>query len=387
MQKKLVNRFNSACSVLDSIFATLHGLPLPTMQSPSASNLRRAHSELIIGTPRTNAMQPSNSTLLLSQHNLGEATVRPAASSTRVSRRNGPVILPESPPALESSSQLQQSSSAASLSWWPASQPPPGQMNMTAVRGGSAGLRAAAAVRARRGPSVMLEQQQQQQQAQQQQTQQRMRSAGSIRMRSASSSSTRYSGSSQYSLSPTQEFEAAEFEMHLGQRSELLSRMSTKRLAAQRRALERKEVYWTNRRRAEHNAAMVRRVCAEALAEPITFLPRLPEAAELAKRSWAWDQIDEEGERRKATQPLGSETEVEESKRLVEALSDDMGTLSTVINAWTRPDMKKQWVTSMKGRTMEGKGMSPQSRHFRAISNVLPDVSLVEFAPASGPAF
>jgi hypothetical protein len=175
-------------------------------------------------------------------------------------------------------------------------------------------------------------------------------------MRSASSLS--YARFSYYGgrLSPMQQLEADELSRHMAQRAESLARMHNKRYVEQQRAVARKEPFPTQRRRAKRSAEIVKRVCAEALAQPITYLPAMPAAANLARRSWARDDLQTEAER-------------DEAKSLVEELSDDLGTLNTVISAWVRPDMQKQWLTSLKGRASEGKGMAPQSRHFRAISS------------------
>lgn len=153
-----------------------------------------------------------------------------------------------------------------------------------------------------------------------------------------------------------QELEVNELARHSGQRQESLARMSSRRHVERQRAVERKEPFWIQRQRAEYNAELAKRVCAEALAQPITYLPTMPAAASIARRSWAEDDLHTEAERK-------------EAKGLVEELSDDLGTLSTVISAWVRPDAQKQWLTNLKGRASEGKGMAPQSRHFRAISS------------------
>lgn len=157
-------------------------------------------------------------------------------------------------------------------------------------------------------------------------------------------------------LSPTQEYEAHELARHLAQRAEALAKMDTKRHNAQRRAVARKEPFWSDRHHAERKAEMVQRACTDALAQPIKFLPSLPPAAELAKRTWVREDIFPSAEER------------EEAKTAVEALSDDLGILSTVITAWGRPDMQKQWLGALKGKANDAKGVAPQARHFRAIS-------------------
>ena len=191
-------------------------------------------------------------------------------------------------------------------------------------------------------------------------------------IRSASSSSTFFSG---HSMSPKLEFEAAEFEQHLEHRGDRLARMQAKREASKRRAIERQEFYWKHRNRTERSTALAKKLSAEALAQPITFLPQLPEAVQMARNSWAKDDVEACEAKR-----LGGTETLEETRRLVHDLSDDLGTLSTVISAWAKPDMKGNFARTLKSRAMDSKGMAPQSRHFRAIS-VMPDQKAEAFAP------
>ena len=62
----------------------------------------------------------------------------------------------------------------------------------------------------------------------------------------------------------------------------------------------------------------MQRVCAQALEQPITFLPALPEAAQLARRSWAYDAT-------------ATPTSLDEARRLVSTLNDDLANISSVL--------------------------------------------------------
>lgn len=130
---------------------------------------------------------------------------------------------------------------------------------------------------------------------------------------SSSSYWTRFSGLSCVP-SPMQESEAREFAQRMGQRAVMREQLRTKRDAARQRAVLRHEPFQVARQRAEQKAALVQLLCTEAFAggrTGITFLPRLPEAAELARLSWARDPTHE------------TAGDAAEAKRLVSSLSDD----------------------------------------------------------------
>lgn len=140
------------------------------------------------------------------------------------------------------------------------------------------------------------------------------------------------------------------------QRAERLRERRTRRAESRQRAVDRGEFYVVRQRREETHAAHVKRACDAALDEPITFLPKLPAAAALARRSWASQQIPEdEGER-------------EEALRLVNDLSDDLGTLSTVVAAWAKPSAGKSFMSKLKGGAKDAKGLAPRSKDFRQAS-------------------
>ena len=158
-------------------------------------------------------------------------------------------------------------------------------------------------------------------------------------------------------MSPKQEAELREHELHLEQRAKLLQRMSSRRLAAKEKAVRlNKEPFWIARHQAEKREALMKRMCAEALQQPITFFPRLPAAAELAKSSWA------------TAAAVETDDEEREAKSLVSSLSDDRGTMAAIVNAWQRPGYEKQLARGMHNLVESSRGMAPQPRHFRYVS-------------------
>jgi hypothetical protein len=236
-------------------------------------------------------------------------------------------------------------------------------------------------------------------------------------LNSRSSISTRLSamsavsGMSGVSLSPTQEAEARELELRLSQRAVMLHKMHAKREAAQSRAIARKDPFWVARDRAEKHAAAVAQLAAGARTAEITFLPRLPEAAEIAKVTWGFDECVE------------PPRDASEARRLVSGLSDDLSLLSMAAvsrapavaarpahmrphscamrahtvqrapsapaapgaaaalallscggacarwqSAFSRPGMGKQFKGKLTGNAHKGRGLAPQSKNFKRVA-------------------
>jgi hypothetical protein len=139
-------------------------------------------------------------------------------------------------------------------------------------------------------------------------------------------------------------------------REKMRQRMSDLRDASRRRAVQRKELVPLRRERAMQRADELERASAQAANEPIVFMPRLPAVAQVAHRSWASEQVDED------------DVEHDESKRLVRELSDDLSTMSTIVNRWKQPSAEREWISALKGNTADSRGFAPQSRMFREVT-------------------
>lgn len=161
------------------------------------------------------------------------------------------------------------------------------------------------------------------------------------------------------------------------QRQVLVERMRTKHEAARLKAIELRERYWTNKEQKQQRAVFVHRVCAQVLEQPITFLPKLPEAAQLARHSWAYDATATPDAR-------------EEALRLVHSLNDNVAQLSSALSAWQTPGTNKKFAQQMKASVADSRGSAPQARHFKkqsfyAVRNLDEDDDIS--APVGAPAF
>jgi len=163
-------------------------------------------------------------------------------------------------------------------------------------------------------------------------------------------------------MSPKQEEEAREFAARCSQRSSMLQHLNGKRDAAKQRAIARHETFWMRRERAEQHAALVLHVCDEALTAPVHFLPQLPEAAAIARQSWACEAAPFLGAR--------AESEAIEARQLVEGLNDNTSLLTSAIDVWQKPGHARKFSTNLNSLAEEGKGRAPQPRHFKRVSEL-----------------
>ena len=129
-------------------------------------------------------------------------------------------------------------------------------------------------------------------------------------------------------MSPVQEAEVAELYLRINQRREMVERFNTQRAAARELAIAQHHGYWEGKRRTEQRAAFTRRVCAQALEQPICFLPKLPEARELALGSWARDETQESPSAFHRSLLLKERVE---ARYLVRNLNDNLGTMSNIV--------------------------------------------------------
>lgn len=174
-----------------------------------------------------------------------------------------------------------------------------------------------------------------------------------------STSSAHLSAFSSGNISVCQEVELRERAQHMQQRSMMLQRQARTRADARQRALERRETYWVRREQQEQRAALVHRVCAAALSDSITFLPRMPEAASLARATWARDGTEE-----------ASADRDEAVRQVREGLSDDTAIIAALVAGWQKPSHEKAFFGKLRDRTMDARGRAPRSLDFKKCSEL-----------------
>ena len=161
-------------------------------------------------------------------------------------------------------------------------------------------------------------------------------------------------------VSPIIEAEKAQFQVRCEQREKLLERMKKKREVARLGALARKDGgtqgYWLRKQVQEQHVVHIQQISDDASRKPIKFLPDLPEAAEVSRQTWAFDSA-----------VLSPRTSAETRREVVE-LSDGAAIANQIVAAWSKPGHEKVFGRQMKQAIRDGKGMAPQARHFRQIS-------------------
>ena len=99
--------------------------------------------------------------------------------------------------------------------------------------------------------------------------------------------------------------------------------------------------------------SLLQSVLERTMQEPVRFLPALPEARSIAKRTWAKD----------ATR-LRSD-ELDEAVKEVEGLRDVW--VGSIINAWKAPSAEKAAAKKLVGAKEAAKGKAPTARAFRNV--------------------
>lgn len=167
-------------------------------------------------------------------------------------------------------------------------------------------------------------------------------------------------------LSQQQALELRDATKHASQRATSLQNFHSKRAASLQKALNRGESFPNKRKQAERHAAFVRRRCAAALQEPITFLPPMPEAAALARRKGGW--AHDSSPTRETASHLDEATGHAENVAMVEELTDSLAMMSDVLGTWKKPGQERRLIGNLKGLSKAGKGLSPQPTHFKRVS-------------------
>ena len=138
--------------------------------------------------------------------------------------------------------------------------------------------------------------------------------------------------------------------MQSAARFERLRQHGRTREHAQVAAIERAEPHALRALRGSASAArVVRASFASESATDILFLPQMPDAAQLARRTWA----------AKFYEAHETEAETSAAAAAVRALRDDPAIVAKVVALWKAPSMQKQLAARFKELTSGGTGRDP----------------------------
>ena len=136
-------------------------------------------------------------------------------------------------------------------------------------------------------------------------------------------------------------------------RAELVGQLRSKRETRRREALHRGEVFAARRQREDLHARAVVDAHNTAYNASVRFLPAVPEAAALARRTWA----------REAVRVATAEREEEVSR--INELSDVW--VGSIVKAWAAPSQETVLVTNLKKVKKAGEGKAPKAKDFRLV--------------------
>lgn len=139
-------------------------------------------------------------------------------------------------------------------------------------------------------------------------------------------------------------------------REEAISTLRTKHETSRQQGLDRQERFWLRRQHAEQRDQEVQRAVEATAKAPVRFLPALPEAARLAKATWAKDPC--------APSRLA---EREETIREISQLQDVW--VGSIINAWKAPSAEEKAAAALKANAERARGKAPKSNLFKTLSN------------------
>ena len=139
-------------------------------------------------------------------------------------------------------------------------------------------------------------------------------------------------------------------------REDRLNVIRARQERARELAINRQERYWVAREREQQREQKVQEVLADTMRQPVRFLPQLPEAARLAKATWAKD-------------PTRIRTpDRDESIREVERLNDVW--VGSIIEKWKKPSAEEAAANAFKSRREKGKGRAPSVSAFRGMQSL-----------------
>ncbi len=133
-------------------------------------------------------------------------------------------------------------------------------------------------------------------------------------------------------------------------RAHVVETLRGRRESARERALARRERFWTRKQRDERRREEVRRAELDAYHAPVRFLPSLPEAASIARRTWASDKVR-----------VRTPDRLEEISN-ISSLSDMW--VGTIVQKWTAPSTETVLVANLKHGREKKKGRAPSARDF-----------------------
>lgn len=139
-------------------------------------------------------------------------------------------------------------------------------------------------------------------------------------------------------------------------RTDSIAKLAAQHDETRASGLERREFYFVQQARAAERSARTRIMAEEPRNESVTFLPRLPQPAMVARRTWAADAA-----------PPHSPHEAEETVRRVEALSTYSA--SEVVDVFRQATSASDRMLLERLRAKVGlqRGMAPQPWHFRNV--------------------
>lgn len=141
------------------------------------------------------------------------------------------------------------------------------------------------------------------------------------------------------------------------QREELKQRLSSKRAAAHKQALDRGELHRRRQRAEALRRRHVQRACDAPLQDDIVFLPSLPEAARMAKASWACDAA-----------PPEHTWEYHDARQRVQELSEATERVQSVLGVWSKQRTDRVFVERLEARATSKVGHAPKP-DFRGLND------------------
>ena len=143
------------------------------------------------------------------------------------------------------------------------------------------------------------------------------------------------------------------------EREARLLALNERRAEARQRAVARNEKFWKRREREDAYAEKVRDAWETAYTDQVVFLPQMPEAATMARKTWAREPVRERTPDRDCV------------RKEIEGLSDVWA--GSIVRAWAKPSKESEAAKALKKAGRGAKGKAPQARQFK-ISPRLPPI-------------
>ena len=150
-------------------------------------------------------------------------------------------------------------------------------------------------------------------------------------------------------------------------RRERMHALAMKRAAARERAVDRNERFWIRKEMQEAHAESVKRAWSSAYTDQVVFLPKMAEAATMAKKTWAREMMPER------------QDAYDDERRAISELSDVWA--GSVVKAWKKPSHEQAAAGMLRKAGRGAKGKAPQARQFK-ISPRVPQLGAHSRLPA-----